>query len=201
MKILKVFPDNPNDKHIAVAVDAMLKGNIIIYPTDTLYAFGCDALNNHAIEKICTLKSMKADKTSLSIICEDIAQAAEYARIDNNTYKLMRANLPGAFTFILPALSSLPKAFKGRRNVGIRIPNNNIALALVKELGHPIMTTSIPMCDVDNCTEPELMAQKYNNRVDTIIDCGRGDIIPSTIIDCTEEEPIITREGKSILNI
>lgn len=199
MKILKLYPENPNDKYIDLAVNALNQGNLIIYPTDSLYAFGCDALNNKAIEKICSIKKMKSEKTSLSIICEDIAQAAEYARIDNETFKLMKRNLPGPFTFILPASNNLPKAFKERKEVGIRIPNNSVAIALVKQLGHPIMTTSIPLEDIDESTEPDFIAQKYSNMVDLLMDTGRGDINPSTIIECLNDACIITRQGKGIL--
>lgn len=201
MRILKIFPENPNDKFISWAVNALTKGEIIIYPTDTLYAFGCDALNNNAIEKICALKQIKSDKTNLSIICNDIAQAAEYARIDNEAFQIMRKNLPGPFTFILPALSKLPKAFKGRKTVGIRIPDNNITKALVEELGHPIMTASIPFEDEDEGTEAELIAQNYTNTVELVIDGGRGKIIPSTVVDCVENEFEIIRQGKGQLSL
>ena len=143
MKILKLYADNPNERYLDMAVDALRDGKIIIYPTDTLYALGCDALNNQAIERICKLKSIKSDKTNLSIICKDISQVAEYARFSNDDFKMMKENLPGAFTFIYPSLSSLPKAFKGRKTVGIRIPDNRIATMLVERLGNPIMTSAV----------------------------------------------------------
>ena len=147
MKLLKVFPENPNERYIELAAEAMRRGEIVIYPTDTLYAFGCDALNNNAIERICKLKGIKSDRTNLSIICEDLSQVAQYARLDNANFRLLKDNLPGPFTFILPALSKLPKAFKGRKTVGVRIPDNRIALALVEALGNPIMTSSVPIDD------------------------------------------------------
>lgn len=199
MKLLKVFPDNPNNKFIEIAAQSLRNGEIIIYPTDTLYALGCDALNNGAIEKICKLKSIKSEKTNLSIICENIAQVAEYAQFSNEHFKIMKANLPGAFTFIFPALNKLPKAFKGRKTVGIRIPDNNIALELVRILGNPIMTTSIEYADEDYARNPELIAERYAEYASVIIDGGDGDIAPSTIIDFTEGEPIIVREGKGVL--
>lgn len=199
MKLLKVYDENPNAKFIDTAVQALQKGEIIIYPTDTLYALGCDALNNVAIEKICRIKSMKSDKTSLSIICEDIAQVSEYAQFNNEQFKIMKENLPGPFTFIFPALSKLPKAFKGRKTVGIRIPNNNIATLLVHRLGNPIMTTSIEYKDLDYAINPELIAENYNNDASIIIDGGYGDTTPSTIIDFTEGNPVIIREGKGSL--
>lgn len=199
MKILKTFVDNPNERYLDEAVKVLQDGGIIIYPTDTLYALGCDALNNQAIEKICKLKSIKSDKTNLSIICKDISQVAEYARFSNNDFKLMRENLPGPFTFIFQALSTLPKAFKGRKTVGIRIPNNNISIMLVEKLGNPIMTSSINFNDEDYGCEPELIAQKYNDTTEIIIDAGRGEIEPSTIIDCTNGFPEIIRQGKGLL--
>ena len=199
MKLLKIIPSNPNERFIDMAVDALADGEIIIYPTDSLYALGCDALNNNAIEKICKIKGIRSDKTNLSIICNSISQAAEYARISNDIFSLMKNNLPGPFTFILPALSKLPKAFKKRRTVGIRIPDNNVAQKLVEKLGHPIMTTSIQFEDEDYGCEPELIAEQYENAADMLLDAGRGSTIPSTIIDCTSDAPEIVREGRGIL--
>ena len=200
MKILKLYADNPNERYLDMAVDALRDGKIIIYPTDTLYALGCDALNNQAIERICKLKSIKSDKTNLSIICKDISQVAEYARFSNDDFKMMKENLPGAFTFIYPSLSSLPKAFKGRKTVGIRIPDNRIATMLVERLGNPIMTSSVEHCDEDYGCEPELMAQRYEDAVEIVIDAGRGELEPSTVVDCTSSEAEIIRQGKGILN-
>lgn len=199
MKLLKIILSNPNERFIDMAVDALADGEIIIYPTDSLYALGCDALNNNAIEKICKIKGICSDKTNLSIICNSISQAAEYARISNDIFSLMKNNLPGPFTFILPALSKLPKAFKKRRTVGIRIPDNNVAQKLVEKLGHPIMTTSIQFEDEDYGCEPELIAEQYENAADLLLDAGRGSTIPSTIIDCTGDAPEIVREGRGIL--
>ena len=199
MKLLKIILSNPNERFIDMAVDALADGEIIIYPTDSLYALGCDALNNNAIEKICKIKGIRSDKTNLSIICNSISQAAEYARISNDIFSLMKNNLPGPFTFILPALSKLPKAFKKRRTVGIRIPDNNVAQKLVEKLGHPIMTTSIQFEDEDYGCEPELIAEQYENAADMLLDAGRGSTIPSTIIDCTSDAPEIVREGRGIL--
>lgn len=199
MKILKLYADNPNERYLDMAVDALRDGKIIIYPTDTLYALGCDALNNQAIERICKLKSIKSDKTNLSIICKDISQVAEYARFSNDDFKMMKENLPGAFTFIYPSLSSLPNAFKGRKTVGIRIPDNRIATMLVERLGNPIMTSSVEHCDEDYGCEPELMAQRYEDAVEIVIDAGRGELEPSTVVDCTSGEAEIIRQGKGEL--
>ena len=196
MKLLKVFKDNPNERFMELAADVMRRGGVVIYPTDTLYALGCDALNNNAIEKICKLKGLKSEKTNLSIICEDLSEVAKYARLDNANFRLLKDNVPGPFTFILPALSKLPKAFKGRKTVGVRIPDNAVSAALVKALGNPIMTTSVPVGDEeDYFTEPELIAERYIADVEIVIDAGRGGLVPSTIVDCTGEEPEVLRQG------
>lgn len=196
MKLLKVFKDNPNERFMELAADVMRRGGVVIYPTDTLYALGCDALNNNAIEKICKLKGLKSEKTNLSIICEDLSEVAKYARLDNANFRLLKDNLPGPFTFILPALSKLPKAFKGRKTVGVRIPDSAVSAALVKALGNPIMTTSVPVGDEeDYFTEPELIAERYIADVEIVIDAGRGGLVPSTIVDCTGEEPEVLRQG------
>ena len=196
MKLLKVFKDNPNERFMELTADVMRRGGVVIYPTDTLYALGCDALNNNAIEKICKLKGLKSEKTNLSIICEDLSEVAKYARLDNANFRLLKDNLPGPFTFILPALSKLPKAFKGRKTVGVRIPDNAVSAALVKALGNPIMTTSVPVGDEeDYFTEPELIAERYIADVEIVIDAGRGGLVPSTIVDCTGEEPEVLRQG------
>ena len=200
MKLLKVFPDNPNGRYIELAAEAMRRGEIVVDPTDTLYAFGCDALNNNAIERICKLKGIKSDRTNLSIICEDLSQVAQYARLDNANFRLLKDNLPGPFTFILPALSKLPKAFKGRKAVGVRIPDNRIAMALVEALGNPIMTSSVPIDDdMDYTIEPELIAERYDADVEMVIDGGEGGIEPSTVVDCTADEPEIIRQGRGEL--
>ena len=143
---------------------------------------------------------MKSAKTNLSIICSDISEVAQYAKFDNTQFRLMKNNLPGPFTFILQAMSKLPKAFKGRRTVGIRIPDNKIATAIERELGHPILTTSVPACDDDYRCEPELIAEALGNSVDIVVDSGRGGLVPSTVVDCTGVEPEITRQGKGELN-
>ena len=202
MKLLKVFRDNPNERFIELAADTMRRGGIVIYPTDTLYALGCDALNNNAIEKICKLKGIRSDRTNLSIICSDLSEVAKYARLENANFRLLKENLPGPFTFILPALSRLPKAFKGRKTVGVRIPDNRIALALVEALGNPIMTSSITIDDdedADYLTEPELIAERFAGDADLVIDGGHGGTEPSTVVDCTTDEPEIVRQGAGVL--
>lgn len=199
MKILKVFEDNLNERHMEMAVDALRNGEIIIYPTDTLYAIGCDALNNSAINKICKLKGINPYKTFLSIVCDGISMAAEYARFNDRQFKMLRQNLPGAFTFIFPSSSSLPKVFKGRKTVGVRIPANKIATRLAGLLGNPILSTTIAYDDDDYAISPELIAEYYENDVKLLIDGGEGGLVPSTIVDCTEDEIEIVREGKGVL--
>lgn len=200
---MKMYPSSINDRYMDEVIDKLRNGGIIIYPTDTLYAIGCNALNNQAIERICKLKGLNPQKEHLSIICHDISQASDYARIDNRAYQLLRESLPGAFTFILPASSSLPKAFKGRKTVGIRIPDNAIALEIASRLGNPIMTTSIEWDEdaPEEACDPQSIAMRYENDVDIIIDGGQGDTIPSTVIDCTDSSnPELIREGKGLLS-
>lgn len=201
MEVLKFFEDNLNDRFIDRIVETLRNGGIIIYPTDTVYAIGCDALNNQAIDRICTLKSMKSAKTNLTIICHDISEVTQYAKFGNQEFKVMKSNMPGPFTFIFPALSKLPKAFKGRRTVGIRIPDNVIARRIVEVFGHPILSTSVEGSDEDYMCEPELLAETYANDVDIIIDAGRGKMLTSTVVDCTGGGFEIIREGKGELKL
>lgn len=202
MKILKMYTSNINDRFMDEVIETLKDGGIIIYPTDTLYAIGCNALNNNAIERICKIKGINSQRTNLSIVCSDISQASQYARIDNRAFQLLRENLPGAFTFILPTASTLPKAFKGRKAVGIRVPDNAIAREIASRLGNPILTTSIEWDDdpEDGCN-PQAIAMKYEDVVDIVIDGGYGELIPSTVVDCLDSSsPEITREGKGIFN-
>lgn len=201
MKILKMYTSNINDRFMDEIVDTLRDGGIVIYPTDTLYAIGCDALKNNAIERICKIKGINPQRTNLSIVCSDISQASQYARIDNRAFQLLRENLPGAFTFILPAASTLPKVFKGRKSVGIRVPDNVIACEIAKRLGNPILTTSIEWGDdpEDGCN-PQAIAMKYEGVVDVVVDGGYGELTPSTVVDCTDSSaPEIIREGKGEL--
>lgn len=202
MKILKMYTSNINDRFMDEVIETLKDGGIIIYPTDTLYAIGCNALNNNAIERICKIKGINSQRTNLSIVCSDISQASQYARIDNRAFQLLRENLPGAFTFILPTASTLPKAFKGRKAVGIRVLDNAIAREIASRLGNPILTTSIEWDDdpEDGCN-PQAIAMKYEDVVDIVIDGGYGELTPSTVVDCLDSSsPEITREGKGIFN-
>jgi len=184
--------------------NALRGGELIVYPTDTLYAVGCNALNNVAIERICRLKGLNPHKTNLSIICCDISQAAEYVKIDNRAFRIIKDALPGPFTFILPASTSLPKVFKGRKVVGLRIPDNTIACDIARRLGNPILTTSVAsdgddMSDVD-IADPETLALKYDDKVSLFIDGGEGGYEPSTVVDLTDSfNPVIVRQGLGII--
>ncbi|MCM1517773.1 MAG: L-threonylcarbamoyladenylate synthase [Pseudoflavonifractor sp.] len=198
MEILRIYPTSINGMFIDEAADALREGKTIIYPTDTLYAIGCDALNNSAIERLCKIKGINPAKTNLSIVCRDIAQASEYARIDNRAFKILRDNLPGPFTFLLPAATTLPKVFKGRKIVGIRIPANPIATALVDALGNPILTTSIQWSPdlPEEAVNPVAIAARYEGTVALVIDGGEGQAEPSTIVDLTDSaSPEIIRQG------
>ena len=202
MKILKMYTSNINDRFMDEVIETLRDGGIVIYPTDTLYAIGCDALKNNAIERICKIKGINPQRTNLSIVCSDISQASQYARIDNRAFQLLRENLPGAFTFILPAASTLPKVFKGRKTVGIRVPDNVIACEIAARLGNPVLTTSIEWDDdpEDGCN-PQAIALKYEDIVDIVIDGGSGELTPSTIVDCTDSSaPEIVRDGKGVLS-
>jgi len=196
--LLKLYPDNPNYKEFRKIAEILRDGGVIIYPTDTVYAIGCDINNNKAIQKIAKLKGVSAEKANFSIICNNLSNLSEYAKVDNGIFKMMKKNLPGAFTFILPASSNLPKLFKSKKkNVGIRIPDHFIPLGIVEELGNPIMTTSIHDPDdvVEYTTDPELIHEKYQKDVDLVIDGSFGRNVASTIIDCTNGEFEVVREG------
>lgn len=199
--LIKLYNENPNLKEIEKIVTLLHDGGTIIYPTDTLYGIGCDALNVRAVEKICDLKGINPQKSNLSIICNDLSIISEYAKVSTPIFKLMKRNLPGPFTFILPTTSSLPKIYKNRKTVGIRVPDNNIIREIVAQLGNPILSTSVKdeNDEVEYTTNPELIHEKWKDFADIVIDGGTGDISPSTIVDCTTNEPIITRQGKGEL--
>jgi len=203
--LIKLYNDNPNRKEIDRAVNIFQEGGLVIYPTDTVYALGCDALNSRAVEKVCKLKGINPLKNNLSIICYDLSQISEYAKMDNDTFKLLKKNLPGPFTFILKTTSSLPKIYKDRKTVGVRIPDNNIIREIVNILGNPVMTTSLKeenseeILETEYFTDPELIYEKYNNTADLVIDGGYGEIEVSTIVDCTGDKPEILRQGKGNL--
>ncbi|MDR2621796.1 MAG: threonylcarbamoyl-AMP synthase [Dysgonamonadaceae bacterium] len=199
--IIKLYPENTNMKDVAKIVNILKDGGIVIYPTDTVYAMGCDALNVRAVERICKIKEINPQKSNLSIICPDLSNISEYAKVNNSVFKLMKRNLPGPFTFILNATTSLPKIYKNRKEVGIRVPDNVITMKLVGELGNPILTTSVREKDdiMEYCTDPELIHEEYGNMVDLVVDGGYGGLEPSTIVNCTGDEVEIVRQGKGVL--
>lgn len=198
MKTLKMYPSSLNDKFLYEAAEVLANGGVIVYPTDTLYALGCDALNNRAIERLCKLKGLNPQKQTLSIVCNGLSMASEYAKIDDEAFRILRTNLPGSFTFILPASTTLPKVFKGRHTVGIRIPDNAIARALAERLGHPVLSTSIRQDD--DSESPIVLTSEYEDKASLLIDGGESDGIPSTVIDLTDSHhPEIIRDGKGEL--
>lgn len=200
MEILQFFGDTVNDRHIARAARVLDEGGIIIFPTDTLYALGCDALGNRAIQRLCAVKGINPDKQLLSIVCDGISMASDYARIDNHAFRMLKDHLPGPFTFILPGSTRLPKVFKGRRNVGVRIPANGVATALATALGRPVLATSVAIDDDAEAVEPESIAMHYADRADLLLDAGPGGIIPSTVVDLTDSTaPAILRPGAAPL--
>ncbi|MDE6224748.1 MAG: threonylcarbamoyl-AMP synthase [Muribaculaceae bacterium] len=205
MRTLQMFPTSINSEYLDIAVNALRDGNPIIYPTDTLYAIGCDALNNRAVEHICRIKSIDPRRHFLSVVCADISQAAIYARIDNRAFAILKRYLPGPYTFILPAATTLPKVFKGRRQVGIRIPDDNIATALATALGNPLLSSTADWNDSgDDALLPEAVADHFKDSgIDLIIDEGEcQSTLPSTIVDLTDSaSPVIIREGKGSFEI
>ncbi|MDB3913709.1 L-threonylcarbamoyladenylate synthase [Flavobacteriaceae bacterium] len=201
---VKVYDENPNTTVINKVVEVLKKGGLIIYPTDTVYGLGCDITNAKAVEKIARIKGIKVDKSNFSFICNDLSHLSDYVKqIDTPTYKLLKRALPGPYTFILPGSKSLPKVFKKKKTVGIRIPNNNIVRAIVESLGNPIISTSIHDEDdvIEYTTDPELIFEKWKHLVDGVIDGGFGDNLASTIIDLTDSIPKIIREGKGATDI
>ena len=196
--LLKLYSNNNNPADLQRIVDLLCDGGLLIYPTDTMYAIGCHGLKERAIERICRLKGIDPKRNNLSIICYDIAAISEYAKVDNNTFKLMKRNLPGPFTFILNGTTRLPKIFRNRREVGIRMPDNPIIQEIARLLDAPIMTTTLPYDESDDMeylTDPELIDEKFGHMVDLIIDGGIGGLEGSTIVDCTGDEPVIVRQG------
>lgn len=200
--IQKLYSKNNDSDVLQHIVDILNDGGIIIYPTDTMYAMGCHALKERPIERICKLKNIDPRKNNLSIICYDLSNISEYARVSNATFKLMKRNLPGQFTFVLNADSRLPKIFRNRKEVGIRVPDNNIIREICHLLDAPILTTTLPLNpdeDVEYVTDPELIDEKFGSEVDLVIDGGIGGVEPSTVINCCEDVPEIIRQGKGVL--
>ena len=203
-EFIKIYEDKPNEAAIKKVVAALKDGAIIIYPTDTVYGFGCDITNSRALEKLAKIKGIKLEKANFSFVCSSLSNISDYVKqIDTATFKILKRALPGPYTFILPGNNDLPREFRKKKTVGIRVPQNNIALQIVEMLGNPIVSTSIKDEDdlIEYSTDPELIFEKWQNKVDLIIDGGYGDNVASTIIDLTGDEPEVIREGKGSLDV
>jgi len=195
--LLHLHPVNPQPRNIRTIVECLLDGGVIVYPTDTIYGLGCDIFQHKAIERICQIKQVDPAKARLSFICHDLSDLSNYTKsISTPLYRLLKTYLPGPYTFILPASKQVPKILKGRKDtIGLRIPDNVIARSLVRELGHPILSSSLPGDMVEEYTDPEMIEDKFKNLVDIVVDGGIGGILPSTVVDCTGDEPVVIRRG------
>lgn len=202
-ELIKLYNENPNLRQISDIVKVLRSGGVIIYPTDTVYGIGCDVTNAKAVERVAQLKEIKVKLANFSFICHDLSHLSNYTQaINTQTFKILKRNLPGAFTFILKANGQVPKLFKNnKKTIGIRIPDNNIIREIVKELGNPILTTSVYDNDevIEYTSDPELIYENYKTKVDIIIDGGYGDNTPSTVVDCSNDDIEIIREGKGEL--
>jgi len=208
--LLRLHPDNPQPRNIKTIVECLLDGGVIVYPTDTIYGLGCDIFQHKAIERICQIKNVNPAKARLSFICYDLSDLSQYTKsISTPLYRMLRNYLPGPYTFILPASKQVPRILKSKKDtIGLRVPDNKIALELVKELGHPILSSSLPgvfndgssakapqALPVEEYTDPEVIHDKFEHLVDIVVDGGIGGIVPSTVVDCTGEEPEVIRLG------
>lgn len=203
-EFIRIYEDKPSEAAIKKVVEVLKKGGLIIYPTDTVYGLGCDITNSRALEKLAKIKGIKLEKANFSFVCSSLSNLSDYVKqIDTSTFKILKRALPGPYTFILPGNNDLPKEFRKKKTVGIRVPANNIALQIVEMLGNPIVSTSIHDEDevIEYSTDPELIFEKWQNKVDLVIDGGYGDNVASTIIDLTGYEPEVIREGKGSLDI
>ena len=195
--LLHIHPKDPQPRQIKTVVENLERGGIIIYPTDTIYGLGCDILQHKAVERICRIKNVDPKKAQLSFICSDLSHLSDYAKqLPTATYRLLKEYLPGPYTFILPASKMVPKILQSKKDtIGLRIPDNNIAQAIINQLGRPILSASLPGEMVEDYTDPEIMHENFMREVDIVVDGGIGGTVPSTIIDCTGNEPIVIREG------
>lgn len=195
--LLHIHPDNPNPRHIKTVIECLLDGGVIIYPTDTIYGLGCDIFQQKAIERIARIKQVDPAKARLSFVCYDLSDLSKYTKsISTPLYRLLKTHLPGPYTFILPASKEVPKILYSKKNtIGLRVPDNNIARTIVKELGHPVLSTSLPGEMVEEYTDPEIIYDRFEKLVDIVVDGGIGGMIPSTIVDCTTDEYEVVRLG------
>lgn len=195
--LLKIHPDNPQPRLIKQLAECMLDGGIIIYPTDTIYGIGCDIFQPKAVEKICRIKGVDPQKAQLSFLCKDLSDLSIYTKsIDTPLYRMLKNHLPGPYTFILPAGKQVPKILQSKKStIGLRVPDNNICHALIEAVGHPVLSASLPGDMVEEYTDPEIIFENFKDRVDFVIDGGIGGMVPSTIVDCTSSDWVITRQG------
>ena len=195
--LLEIHPKNPDERKIRMVVDCLKKGGVIIYPTDTVYGMGCDIEHPEAIERICRIKQINPQKAQLSFLCSDLSHLSEYAKaIDTPVYRFIKQYLPGPYTFILDASKKVPKLLRTKKEtVGIRVPDHKISHAMLKELGRPVLSTSLPVEDMEIMMDPEEIHEKFGSQVDIVIDGGMGGAIPSTIVNCTVYPPEVIREG------
>ena len=198
--LLTLHPHNPQQRNVKTIVDCLLSGGVIVYPTDTIYGLGCDIFQHKAIERISKIKNVHPEKAQLSFICYDLSDLSHYTKsISTPLYRLLKSYLPGAYTFILPASKEVPRILKSKKNtIGLRVPDNNIARTIVHELGHPILSASLPGEMVEEYTDPDLIYENFKSLVDIVIDDGIGSIIPSTVIDCTQEPYEVIRIGAGV---
>jgi len=198
--LLHLHPDNPQPRNIKTIIECLQNGGVIIYPTDTIYGLGCDIFQPKAIEKICRIKNLNPKKAQLSFICHDLSDMSQYCKsIDTPLYRLLKKHVPGPYTFILPASREVPRILKNKKDtIGISVPDNNIARTIVKQLGHPIISTSLPGDFVEEYTDPELIYEKFEHLADIVINAGIGKMTPSTVIDCTLEPPEVIRAGAGV---
>jgi len=199
--VLKIHPENPQKRHLDTVIECLKNGGIIIYPTDTIYGIGCDIYNKKAVERICRIKGLDPKKANLSFICEDLSHLSTFARnLSNPTFRILKAALPGPYTFILPASNETPKIIQSKKDtVGLRVPDHIISQEIVRKLGNPLMSTSLPMQDEEHVsyyTDPEIIYDLFHKQVDIIIDSGIGNMTPSTVVDCTQDEPQLIRQGQ-----
>jgi len=195
--LLQLHPANPQPRNVQTVVNSLLGGGVIVYPTDTIYGLGCDIFQHKAVERICRIKQVDPAKAQLSFICYDLSDLSKYTKsISTPLYRLLRTHLPGPYTFILPASKQVPRILKSKKDtIGLRVPDNTIARSLVRELGHPILSSSLPGGMVEEYTDPEIIHEKFGNLVDIVIEGGIGGILPSTVVDCTGDEPVLLRKG------
>ena len=198
--LISIHPTNPQPRQLAIIKDCLENGGIIAYPTDTIYGLGCDIFHPEAVEKICAIKKVNPEKAQLSFICSDLSHLSNYAKsINNSLFRILKSTLPGPFTFVLPASKEVPKILQNKKKtIGLRIPDNKIALAIIETLGHPILSASFPGENIEDYTDPEIIQEHWGKQIDIVVDGGIGGIIPSTVVDCTTDEYVILRQGAGV---